>query len=109
LHELAKTARPRLVGAPHGTDRVPAKRFWQIFVLRDDASERHRVIEPQTKLFLFRVLNNEDGFLDFFAAGTGEHVEILDCRRGQRYESIEFVNTSNDIDHGLTGQRVFRQ
>ena len=67
------------------------------------------MIEPQAKLLFFRVLNNEDGFLDFFPAGTGEHVEILDRRRGQRYESVEFVNTSNDIDHGLTGQRVFRQ
>jgi len=67
------------------------------------------VIEPQAKLLLFRVLNNEDGFLDFFPAGTGEHIKILDCRRGQGYESVEFVNTSNDIDHGLTGQRVFGQ
>src|SRR5437899_6587196 len=109
LHELAKTARPRLVRAPHGPDGVSAKRSWQIPVLRDDASEGHGVIEPQAKLLFFRVLNNEDGFLDFFPAGTGEHIKILDCRRGQRYESVEFVNTSNDIDHGLTGQRVFGQ
>ena len=109
LHELAKTAGPRLVRAPHGPDSVSAKRSWQISVLRDDASERHGVIEPQAKQLFLRVLNNEDGFLDFLPAGTREHIEILDCRRGQWYESVEFVDTSNDIDHGLPGQRVFRQ
>ena len=109
LHELAKTARARFVRAPDGTDGVSAKRFRQILVLRDDAGERHRVIEPQAKFFFFRVPNDENGFLDLLPAGTGEHIEILDGRRDQRHEAVEFVNTSNHIDHGLAGQRVFRQ
>jgi len=77
--------------------------------LGDDSRERHGVVEPQTKLFVFRVPDNEDGFLDLLPTLTGQDIEILDCRRDQGHETIEFVNAANDVDHRLAGQGVFRQ
>src|SRR5262249_40175012 len=109
LQKLSKTARTWLIGAPHGADRVSAKWFGQLLVLRNDASERHRMVEPQSQFLFFGIPDNKDGFLDFFPARTGKHVKILDRRRGQGYESIEFVNTLNNVNHGLAGECFFRQ
>src|SRR5207237_9641273 len=49
LYELPKTSGPWLVRAPNWSDGVSAKRSRQFSVLRDDASERHGVIEPQAR------------------------------------------------------------
>src|SRR5215475_4817799 len=109
LQELAKTARPRLVGAPHRTHSVSAERFRQVLILCNHASERHRMVEPQSQVLFFGIADHKDGFLDLFPAGTRKHVEIFDRRGDQGYKPIKFVNTLNHINHGLTGQGVFRQ
>ncbi len=109
LQELAKAAGPWFIGAPHRADCVSTKRLWQFLVLSDDASERNGVIEPQAELFLFGILNHEDGLLNFLAAGAGQHVKIFDRGSGQRNEPVEFVDASHHVDHVLTGQGVFRK
>src|SRR5204863_9670597 len=116
LVELAEPAARGTIGAPHRLDLVALEESRQLAaVLGDDARERDREVVAEREIGLAGGLPFAAAqhlvyeLVALFAVLAGQRLDVLECRRLERFEAVALVDAAHDVDHILTPPHVAGQ
>ena len=110
LHELAVAAALRVLAPPDRGDVVSLQRNAQLVdVLRGEAGQRHRQVEPQPDPAAAVVLKLVELLVGLFAPLAGEDFQVLQGRRVDRAEAVRAIDPPGRVDQPLARNHRLRQ
>ena len=110
LHELAEAALLGPFAAPHGGDVIAFEgRAQLVDVLRGEAGQRHRQIEPQPDPPPAVVLEAVELLVGLVAALAGEDLQVFQGRRVDGAEAVGTIDPPGRFHEAFAGDHRLRQ
>ena len=110
LHELAVAAALRVLAPPDRGDVVSLQRDAQLVdVLRGEAGQRHRQVEPQPHPAPAVVLELVELLVGLLAPLAGQDFQVLQRRRVDRAEAVGAIDPPGRVDQPLARNHRLRR